>query len=118
VGLAVKSTTHEAWEAIQKVRLGADRVKEANAERLRHEFGDIIFKPGDHDLLSIDEAVGHLCTVEQRKKPPPAKESGGHLLLTEEEWMARMKTRDDSVSNAGAHSGDDNNNDGKNSWNK
>jgi hypothetical protein len=69
----------------------------------------------DHDLLSIDEAVGHLCTVEQRKKPPPAKESGGHLLLTEEEWMARMKTRDGSVSNAGARSGDDNNNDDKNS---
>jgi hypothetical protein len=116
VGLTVKSTAHEAWEAIRKVRLGADRVKEANAERLRQEFGDIIFKPGetiedlslrlttmasqlrvlgddvsdkevikkllhvipdnleqvaismetllDHDLLSIDEAVGHLCTVE------------------------------------------------------
>ncbi len=46
-GLAVKPTATEAWEAIRQVRVGADRVKEANAERLRREFGDITFKAGE-----------------------------------------------------------------------
>jgi hypothetical protein len=169
-GLTVKSTAHEAWQAIRKVRLGADCVKEANAEQLRREFDDLIFTPGetvedfslrltivasqlrvlgddvsdkevikkllhvvpdnleqvvisietllDLDSLSIEEAVGHLRAVEQRKKPPPAKESGGRLLLTEEEWMARLKTRDGFGSNARAHSGGGNNVGGKNRGNK
>jgi hypothetical protein len=30
-GLTVKQMTHDAWEAIRKLRLGADQVKEANA---------------------------------------------------------------------------------------
>jgi hypothetical protein len=33
--LAMKLTASAAWEAIRLVRVGADRVKEANAERLR-----------------------------------------------------------------------------------
>jgi hypothetical protein len=169
-GLTVKSTAHEAWQAIRKVHLGADRIKEANAEQLRREFGDLIFKPGetvedfslrlttvasqlwvlgddvsdkevikkllhvipdnleqvaisiemllDLDSLSIEEAVSHLRAVEQRKKPPPDKESGGRLLLTEEEWMARLKTRDGSGSNARARNGGGNNGSGKNRGNK
>jgi hypothetical protein len=46
-GLAVKPTATEAWEAIRQVHVGADRVKKANAERLRREFGDITFKTGE-----------------------------------------------------------------------
>jgi hypothetical protein len=46
-GLAIKVMAREAWEAIQKVRVGADRVKEVNAERLHREFGDISFKLGE-----------------------------------------------------------------------
>ena len=165
-GLAVKPTATEAWEAIRQVRVGADRVKEANAERLRREFGDITFKAGetvedfslrlntvasqlrvlgddisdkelikkmlhvvpekleqvaismetllDLDSLSIEEAVGHLRAVEQRKKPTPAKEAGGHLLLTEEEWMARMKTKHGSGSSSGTRHGGGNGGGGKN----
>jgi hypothetical protein len=45
-GLANKETAREAWEVIRKIRVGADRVKEANAERLRQEFAEIKFKPG------------------------------------------------------------------------
>jgi hypothetical protein len=33
-GLAVKSTATEAWEAFWQVRIGTDRVKEANTEQL------------------------------------------------------------------------------------
>jgi hypothetical protein len=46
-GLANKETAHEAWESIRKIRIGADRVTEANAERLQQEFADIRFKPGE-----------------------------------------------------------------------
>jgi hypothetical protein len=34
-GLTNKELAKDAWEAIHKIRIGADRVKEANAERLR-----------------------------------------------------------------------------------
>jgi hypothetical protein len=33
-GLTVKSTATEAWEAFWQVRIGTDRVKEANTEQL------------------------------------------------------------------------------------
>jgi hypothetical protein len=46
-GLVVKRTTQEVWEAIQKIQLSTDRVKEANAERLWREFGDLTFKPSE-----------------------------------------------------------------------
>jgi hypothetical protein len=46
-GLAIKATAHNAWEVIKKVRLDTDRVREANAERLRREFNDIEFKVGE-----------------------------------------------------------------------
>jgi hypothetical protein len=46
-GRAVKDTAHNAWEAIQRVRLGMDRVKDSNAEQLRWEFSDLAFKPGE-----------------------------------------------------------------------
>jgi hypothetical protein len=35
----------------------------------------------DLKSLSIEEVVGHLCTVELRKKPSPSKEAEGRLLL-------------------------------------
>jgi hypothetical protein len=68
----------------------------------------------DLDSLSIEEAVGHLRAVEQRKKPTPAKEASGRLLLTEEEWMARMKTKHGSGSSSGTCHGGGNGGGGKN----
>jgi hypothetical protein len=46
-GLSVKETAKEAWEAIRSVRVGVDRVKEANAEKLRKEFNELRFKAGE-----------------------------------------------------------------------
>jgi hypothetical protein len=46
-GLAVKETMKEAWEAIRSIRVDADKVKEANAEKLQWEFDDIAFKSGE-----------------------------------------------------------------------
>ena len=42
-----KKSVKEAWEAIKTIRLGADRVKEANAQKLLGEFELISFKPGE-----------------------------------------------------------------------
>jgi hypothetical protein len=45
--LTNKETAHEAWEAIRRVRIGADRVKEANADHLRQEFTELKFKSSE-----------------------------------------------------------------------
>ncbi|XP_066357865.1 uncharacterized protein [Miscanthus floridulus] len=49
--LLKKKNAKEAWDALKIMRLGADRVKEANAQRLLTEFEQITFKPGE----AIDE---------------------------------------------------------------
>jgi hypothetical protein len=48
----------------------------------------------DLDSLSIEQAVGHLQVVENRRKKktaPSASDTGGQLLITEEQWKARSK---------------------------
>lgn len=42
-----KKTAKEAWEGIKTMRLGADRVKEVNAQKLLAEFESITFKAGE-----------------------------------------------------------------------
>ncbi|WVZ54781.1 hypothetical protein U9M48_005530 [Paspalum notatum var. saurae] len=46
-GLTVKEIANEAWEAIKAVCVGVERVKEANAEKLRKEFNELKFKAGE-----------------------------------------------------------------------
>lgn len=45
--LGAKKTVKEAWAAVKSMRLGADRVKEAHAQRLLQEFENISFKDGE-----------------------------------------------------------------------
>jgi len=45
--LGRKNKVNEAWEAVKTMRIGADRVKEVNAERLLEEFKNIAFKEGE-----------------------------------------------------------------------
>ena len=42
-----KKSVKEAWEAIKSMRLGAERVKEVNAQKLLAEFESIAFKAGE-----------------------------------------------------------------------
>ncbi|CAD6244447.1 unnamed protein product [Miscanthus lutarioriparius] len=42
-----KKSVKEAWEAIKSIRLGAERVKEVNAQKLLAEFESIAFKMGE-----------------------------------------------------------------------
>jgi hypothetical protein len=58
-GLVRKDSAKEAWDSIKSVRVGADRVKEANGEWLRREFMDLAFKPGK----SVEDFAGQLSTL-------------------------------------------------------
>jgi hypothetical protein len=47
VGLAMKESAMEAWEVIRSIRVGAEKVKEDNAEKIHLEFDGIAFKPSE-----------------------------------------------------------------------
>jgi hypothetical protein len=57
--LANKESVHDAWESIRKIHVGADHVKEANAERLRQDFTEIKFKPGE----CVEDFSIHITTL-------------------------------------------------------
>ena len=45
--LGSKETVKEVWDVVKTMRLGADRVKDVNAQRLLKEFENIGFKEGE-----------------------------------------------------------------------
>lgn len=45
--LGAKKTVKEAWEAVRTMRIGADRVKEVNVQKLLKEFENIEFKEAE-----------------------------------------------------------------------
>jgi len=49
--LGAKKTVKEAWNAVKSMRVGAERVKEANAQRLLKDFENIKFKESE----TVDE---------------------------------------------------------------
>jgi hypothetical protein len=59
----------------------------------------------DLDCLLIEEVVGCLRAIKQRKELTPSKDNNRCLLLTEEECMARMKNCQGSISNSAAQRG-------------
>ena len=64
--LGGKKSVKEAWEAVKLMRVGADRVKEVNAQRLLKEFENIQFKEGesvDDFGMRITNLVGNLKTL-------------------------------------------------------
>jgi hypothetical protein len=44
--------------------------------------------------MTIEEAIGHLGAVEERKKKTSNQGNDGHLLLIEEEWPSHLKVCD------------------------
>jgi hypothetical protein len=61
--LGGRKTIKEAWEAVKMMRIGADRVKEVNAQRLLQEFENIKFKDGEtvEDFgMRLTNLVGNL----------------------------------------------------------
>ena len=57
--LAKKAIAREAWQAVKTMRVGIERVREANAQQLRRDFNSIAFKPGE----SVDDFVVRLTTL-------------------------------------------------------
>ena len=45
--LAVKRTVKEAWDAVKNLRIGDERARDASAQQLRREFGNLSFKEGE-----------------------------------------------------------------------
>ena len=45
--LACKRMVRSAWEVVKTVRIGVQRVREANAQQLLKQFGEILFKEGE-----------------------------------------------------------------------
>jgi hypothetical protein len=72
--LGAKKTVKEAWEVVKVMRLGADRVKDVNAQKLLQEFENISFKEGEtvddfgmriNNLVANLKALGE--TVEETR---------------------------------------------------
>jgi transposase InsO family protein len=64
--LGRKKTVKEAWEAVKTMRIGADRVKDVNAQKLLQEFENISFKDGetvDDFGMRINNLVANLKTL-------------------------------------------------------
>jgi hypothetical protein len=60
----------------------------------------------DLNSISIKEATGHPCAVEQRKKTatPPTADADRRLLLTKETWLAWMKAKEKFSSSGSSNS--------------
>jgi hypothetical protein len=55
----VKETVKDAWEAIRSIRVGTDKVKETNTERLHQDFDNISFKSGE----SVEEFAMRISSL-------------------------------------------------------
>jgi hypothetical protein len=64
--LAVKRTAKAAWDTVKVIRVGADRVKEAMAQRLRKEFEDIMFL----DRETLDKFGLRIMNIVNNLRPP------------------------------------------------
>jgi hypothetical protein len=42
-----RSSTATMWEAIKRIRIGVQRVREVNAQQIRHEFGALVWKEAE-----------------------------------------------------------------------
>ena len=64
--LRAKKTVKEAWEAVKIMRVGAERVKEANTQRLLKDFENIAFVEGesvDDFMMRINALAADLRTL-------------------------------------------------------
>lgn len=64
--LGRRTTVKEAWDAVKVMRIGADRVKEVNAQKLLRDFETISFKEGEtveEFGMRITNLVGNLKTL-------------------------------------------------------
>jgi len=66
VPLGAKDSAKEAWESLETMRLGGDRVRKAKAQQLRREYEAIAFRDGEaiEDFaLRLTSLVSQLAQV-------------------------------------------------------
>jgi len=117
--LGAKKTVKEAWAAVKSMRVGAERVKEANAQRLLREFENIAFKNGETvddfairinalaaDLRTSGESMEEIKVVKKMLRVLPERYmqiavSIETLLdlktLTMEDLLGRLKMAEDRM---------------------
>ena len=62
VSLADKHTAKDAWDSIAVAHIGVDRVRRATLQRLRKEWENLSFRPGEH----IEDFALRLATLKQQ----------------------------------------------------
>lgn len=70
--LAVKESAKEAWEAVRNMRVGDDRIRKTNAQRLRREYELLAFRDGEgvEDFaLRLTGIVNQLSTLGDPEPP-------------------------------------------------
>ena len=117
--LGEKKTVKEAWAAVKSMRVGAERVKEANAQRLLQEFENIAFKDGEtvddfalringlaSDLRTSGEAIEDAKVVRKMLRVLPRCYQSVAIsietlldlkTLTIEELVGRLKMAEDRL---------------------
>ena len=115
--LLKKKNAKEAWEALKTMRLGADRVKEVNAQKLLSEFEQITFKQGETidefairilklatDLEGLGEKIADSRVVKKFLRVVPARYNQVAVTiemfcdmktLTLEELVGRLRAAED-----------------------
>jgi len=100
--LGSKKTVKEAWELVKTIRLGADRVKDVNAQKLLKEFENMSFMEGETiddfgmrinnlvaNLKSLGEIVDDTCVMKKFLRVVPPRFS---QLVVSIEMFCDMKT--------------------------
>jgi hypothetical protein len=81
--LGAKKSVKEAWEAVKTMKVGADRVKEINVQKLLKEFENVEFKDGEsvEDFgMRIVNLVATLKTLSETIDEPRVVKKILHVL--------------------------------------
>jgi hypothetical protein len=119
--LGAKTTVQEAWETVMVMRVGADRVKEVNVQKLLKEFENIEFKEGESvedfgmriinfvtNIKSLGETVDDARVVKKflRVVPPRFNQVAVSIemfcdtkTLTVEDLVGRLRAAEDRFEN-------------------
>lgn len=115
--LGAKKSVKEAWELVKTMRMGSDRVKDVNAQRLLKEFENIGFKEGETiddfgmritnlvaNLKALGETIEDTRVVKKFLRVAPARFSQVVVsiemfcdlkIMTVEELVGRLRAAED-----------------------
>ncbi|KAL6649615.1 hypothetical protein ACP70R_013839 [Stipagrostis hirtigluma subsp. patula] len=125
-GLAVKKTTKEAWAAVKSMRMGDNRVRDANAQTLLKQFENMAWRDGEsvdafsmrlmalvRELRELGEAIEDERAVKKMLRVVPAKFNQVAVSIemlmdlskvSMEELVGRLRVAEDRI--GGEHEAD------------